>query len=69
MLERHGVVEGSIHPLDLQVVNPLPDRLSDEDFLAEKKRADQEKLLALVQYANHDGDRKRFIDEYFGIER
>jgi hypothetical protein len=27
---------------------------------------DQRKLLSLVQYANHDGERRDFINEYFG---
>ena len=68
MLERHGAIEGTIRPeLKVEVVGSLPSRLADQDWLDQKLKRDQTKLHALVQYINHEGDRKAFIHEYFGL--
>ena len=68
MLDRWGVIDGSLHPLRVKVVSELPDHLSDGDRLDQKRERDQRKLLAMVQYAKHDGDRMAFIHRYFGLE-
>ncbi len=67
MLVRYGVVEGSLSPLALTVVADLPPQLTDATQLADKLRRDQQKLHALVQYVHHQGDRKQYIHEYFGL--
>ncbi len=67
MLVRYGVVEGSLSPLALKVVADLPPQLTDVTQLADKLRRDQQKLHALVQYVHHQGDRKQYIHEYFGL--
>ncbi len=67
MLDRWGVVEGSLHPLNLTVIGELPDRLKDAEALADKLQRDQKKLLAMLQYVKYEGDRKQFIHEYFGL--
>ena len=67
MLDRWGVTEGSLHPLNVNVVSDLPDHLSDPAKLNAKRERDQRKLLAMLQYAKHDGDRKAFIHQYFGL--
>ncbi len=67
MLERYAVIEGTWEPMQLTVVDDLADALRDQNRLAEKLRRDQQKLLALVQFARHEGDRKKFIYEYFGV--
>ncbi len=67
MLDRHGVVLGREPPDCYELTGPLPDVLLSAEGLAEKRRRDQQKLYALVQYVNDDGDRKRFIHEYFGL--
>lgn len=67
MLERWGVLEGSIRPLKTTVVSDLPDGLRDQDRLDAKLLRDQQKLYALVQYVKHEGNRKHFINDYFGI--
>jgi ATP-dependent DNA helicase RecQ len=67
MLDRWGVIKGTLQPINLRVVDGLPDRLSDPQAFGEKLKRDQRKLLSMVQYANHDGDRKQFIHTYFGI--
>lgn len=67
MLDRWGVVEGTMHPLKLSVIAELPDRFKDADALAEKLKRDQTKLFAMLQYVKHEGDRKQFIHEYFGL--
>jgi ATP-dependent DNA helicase RecQ len=51
----------------IQVRDDLPAALTDADALATKLLRDREKLLALVRLAQHDGDRKAFIHEYFGL--
>ena len=70
MLDRWNVIQGKIHPydrMDLKVVGELPDQLKDAKTLSEKLKRDQKKLLAMLQYVKHDGDRKQFIHEYFGL--
>ncbi len=67
MLDRWGAIEGSVTPLEILGVNELPKRLTDRVRLEEKLKRDQLKLLAMVRYAQYDGDRKQFIHEYFGI--
>ena len=51
----------------LRVLGELPEALTDEERLAEKLRRDQHRLLALVNYVRHEGDRKAFLHEYFGL--
>ena len=67
MLDRWGVIEGTLAPLNVQVVSELPERLQDANRFNEKLKRDQQKLFAMLQYAKHDGDRKQFIHRYFGI--
>ncbi|MEI8384122.1 MAG: RecQ family ATP-dependent DNA helicase [Planctomycetota bacterium] len=66
MLERHGAIEGTWEPMRLTVLGPLPSELSDADRLKEKLRRDQQKLLSLVQFIRHEGDRRDFLRAYFG---
>jgi ATP-dependent DNA helicase RecQ len=67
MLERYGVIEGTWEPMRLTVLSGLAEELQDQERLAEKLRRDQQKLLALVQFIRHEGDRKQYIHEYFGV--
>ena len=67
MLDRHGVIEGTLATLDVRVVSSLPDALCDQTRLDEKLRRDQQKLYGLVEYAKCEGDRKAFIHDYFGL--
>ena len=72
MLERHGVLSPDSewrdedHP-HLELVGELPPELIDPDHLAEKLRRGQEKLLALVNYVKCEGDRKAYLNDYFGV--
>ena len=67
ILERHGVVEGTWEPMALELTGKLPDTLADQERLDGKLLNDQQKLYSLVQYARHEGDRKEFIHDYFGL--
>ena len=67
MLERHGVIEGTWDPMQLTILSDLAPELRDQDRLATKLRRDQQKLLSLVQFIQHEGDRKDYLNEYFGI--
>ena len=69
MLERYGVIEGSIRPLKIVDIAALPADLQDPDALTEKLRRDQRKLLSLVQFARHSGDRRAFLHDYFFAEQ
>ena len=74
MLERYGSIdvdrnESGWEPMRLEVTGPIPPELLDAERLAGKLRRDQQKLLALVQLIRHEGDRKQFIHDYFGIRR
>jgi len=72
LLERHGVLSpesdwrDNDHP-ELILASGLPAALLDEERAAQKLKRDQQKLYALVQYVNHEGDRKGFLNDYFGI--
>jgi ATP-dependent DNA helicase RecQ len=69
MLERHGTIARGRPAAggrqQLQLLGDLPASLADADTLAAKLRRDQEKLLAMVEYARWDGDRKQFLADYF----
>lgn len=65
MLDRYGVFEGSLHPLRIDRVHPLPASLCDNTELDGKLERDQRKLLSMVQFANHEEDRKEFLKAYF----
>lgn len=69
MLHRWGALEGSLQGKDLQTVAPLPEKLADAQALDDKKRRDQLKLLAMVQYVQFEGDRKSYIHDYFGLSK
>ncbi len=65
MLDRWGVVAGPRPPECFQVLTAIPPNLLDDDFLAEKKRRDQQRLYAMVKLAAETGDRKEFLNRYF----
>lgn len=67
MMERWGVIEIRNRPFAVEVLGPLTPELSDADALEGKRKRDQQKLLAMVQYVRHEGDRKQYLNEYFGI--
>ncbi len=67
MLERYGVVEGTWEPMRLEVISPLAAELQDRERLATKLRRDQQKLLALVQFARCTGNRLDSLRDYFGL--
>lgn len=67
MFDRHGVIEGHRERQTPKILCEMPAMLQDEERLEEKLRRDQQKLYALVQLIRHEGDRKAFIHEYFGI--
>ncbi|MEM8737173.1 MAG: RecQ family ATP-dependent DNA helicase [Planctomycetota bacterium] len=70
MLERHGVLSSESswrdpdHPR-LELIGDLPAALREPEARRAKLERDQRKLLALVQYAKHDGDRQLFLNDYF----
>lgn len=67
MLDRHNVIRDAGDLTKLEVLTDLPSQLTDASVLAAKLRAGQEKLLALVEYVRHEGDRQEFLHAYFGL--
>mgnify|MGYP003303218776 FL=1 len=69
MLERFGAIEFSkrIAGTEKQISHygGLPESLISETLLAEKLRRDQQKLLAMVEYARCETDRREFLNNYF----
>ncbi len=65
MLDRHGVIAGPYAPECFELCQPLPPQFLDDEHLAEKKRRDQQRLYAMVQFASETGDRKAFLNQYF----
>ena len=68
MMERWGVVGGTLHPLNLSVETELPPRFTDAILVERKLKRDQHKLLKMVEYANSEGNRKAFLHNYFGLQ-
>jgi len=69
MMKRWGVIDWSTGPFRIEITAPLHEELFNEQRLSEKLDRDQRKLLAIVQYSRHEGDRKAFLLNYFGIEK
>ncbi|MDE0935983.1 MAG: RecQ family ATP-dependent DNA helicase [Mariniblastus sp.] len=67
MMDRWGVIEGTLQPLKVKVTAELPEHLRDKSSLADKLKRDQSKLLTMLQYVKHQGDRKQYIHDYFGL--
>ncbi len=67
MLDRYEIFEGTLDPLKIDAVHELSNQFLNRDHFDDKLKRDQMKLLALVNYANHEGDRKAFIHAYFGL--
>ena len=66
MLDRHGVIAGPHEPECFEVLTKLPPELSDDEILGEKKRQDQQRLYAMVQYAGTQSEsRQAFFNDYF----
>jgi len=63
MMERHGILDLST----LKVSGELPAELLDQARLDKKHEQDRLKLYAMVQYAKHEGDRRDYINQYFGL--
>ncbi len=68
ILDRYAVIEGNIEKKNIRLISELPARLLDQSYLDEKKKKEQEKLYQMVLYTKEDICRKRFINEYFGLE-
>jgi ATP-dependent DNA helicase RecQ len=66
ILDRHDVLAGPRPPECFEVTSALPARLQDDEQLAAKKRRDQQRLYAMVQFAAEEDDRKEFLNRYFG---
>jgi ATP-dependent DNA helicase RecQ len=67
MLERYGVIEGSVHYKDLRIIGDLPAQLIDKDRFEEKLLNDRKKLLSIVEYFRKAQCRRISIEEYFGF--
>lgn len=65
LLVRYDVLKGSLSPLRIEQVAELPSELRDAEAMARKLLRDQHKLLSLVRFARHAGDRREFLNEYF----
>jgi ATP-dependent DNA helicase RecQ len=67
MMRRWDVIDYDENPLRVSIKSSLPDMLTDEERLDAKLKRDQMKLYALVEYVKHEGDRKAYLHEYFGL--
>lgn len=67
MLQRHEVIDDEVDLRNVTVNGPLPRTLADDEDRSEKLMRDQKKLYALVQYVQHEGNRKQFLNQYFGV--
>ena len=67
LLERYGVVSGSIHAGTLKLTGKLPDSLIDQEEHDQRIRHDRKKLLGIVNYFRGQDCRFAGIEEYFGF--
>ncbi len=67
ILKRWEVISGSLDPLNIELISELPNPLNDPIQTQTKLQRDQQKLYTLLQYVKHNGDRKQFINDYFGV--
>lgn len=69
MLERHGTIarggDAAGDRRQIELLGELPLSLANDADRATKLRRDQEKLLAMVEYARWEGDRRTFLETYF----
>ena len=65
MLDRRAIIAGPQPPDCFELLSHVDGAVQDTWSLDEKKRRDQQRLLAMVQFARHDGDRKGFLNDYF----
>jgi len=68
MLERYGVIEGSIENHNLNIIDELPSELEDEERLKNKLLSDNKKLLSVVNYFKSEECRRIYISDYFGFK-
>ncbi len=67
LLDRYGVISGSLEKHDLEVVDEIPPQLEDEKYLKEKFSRDQNKLYSIVSYVRDEKCRRVMIEHYFGF--
>lgn len=67
MLDRYGVLEGSVENKNLSLNGDLPIELQDETRLKEKLLNDNKKLLSMVNYFKSIECRRVYISDYFGF--
>lgn len=68
MMERYGILEGSLEKRTLSLTGEIPDDLLNPEMREEKLMADRKRLLALVQYFRTEGCRRMYLSRYFGFE-
>jgi ATP-dependent DNA helicase RecQ len=67
LFDRHGVTEGELDRGTLKLVEELPARLRDDEFLACREKRAYLNLKALVDFVRSNECRKRFIHAHFGV--
>ena len=67
MLERYGVIEGTLQSQDLKLINKLPENLTDTVNYENKIMNDRKQLLSIVNYFKNNECRRVAIENYFGF--
>ncbi|XZE55296.1 RecQ family ATP-dependent DNA helicase [Planctomycetaceae bacterium SH139] len=69
LFDRHQVIAGHHPPDCFDVLGPIPEILLDEQRIADKLRADQKRLYALIEFAETPPDeRQGFLRDYFQFD-
>lgn len=68
MMERYGILEGSLEKRSLALTEEIPDDLLNAELREAKLLADRKRLLALVQYFRSETCRRVYISRYFGFD-
>ena len=67
IFDRWGVTEGEIEKRNIKIINDIPKKLINQNYLDEKLKNEQKKLYSMMQYAKLENEYKKFIHEYFGL--
>ncbi|OQY34959.1 MAG: ATP-dependent DNA helicase [Spirochaetaceae bacterium 4572_59] len=67
LMERYGVLSGSIPQKNLTIMGELPPELTDQERHDEGIMHDRKKLLGIVNYFRSESCRFAGIEEYFGF--
>ena len=66
LFDRFNVTSGNMESRSLELVNELPEILTNADLIAERKKTSLERLYQMMQYVKTEKCRREYLYDYFG---